>query len=45
MRRLSAVEEIEKLVASDLSRASRLRQSNLHAASSGRCRVWTHPDP
>ncbi|MBI2059414.1 MAG: hypothetical protein HYT87_06540 [Nitrospirae bacterium] len=34
-RRLSAVEELEKTVAANLLRASRLRQSILHAAFSG----------
>ncbi|MBI2059411.1 MAG: hypothetical protein HYT87_06525 [Nitrospirae bacterium] len=34
-RRLSAVGKLEKLVAANLSRASRLRQSILHAAFSG----------
>ncbi|MBI2889466.1 MAG: restriction endonuclease subunit S [Nitrospirae bacterium] len=34
-RRLSAVKELEKVVATNLSRASRLRQSILHAAFSG----------
>ncbi|MBI2059417.1 MAG: restriction endonuclease subunit S [Nitrospirae bacterium] len=34
-RRLSAVEELENLVAANLSRASRLRQSILHQAFSG----------